>query len=89
MRKLLVSGCVAGLAILGPSLPSSADDVPAHQHYVITATGKVIPVGPTVCEIKSTQEGFNHYHANVHFGAPQDAFGHEGNPVAFSAAPCP
>jgi hypothetical protein len=52
------------MAVSALSAPS--DDVPPHQHYLITANSEVVRVGPNVCANPNAQQGFNNFHYNVH-----------------------
>ena len=75
-RRVVLAGTVAaaaGVMTLGLATAASggppAGTVPAHQHYVITATGTLVPVGPNACENgKSIQ--FDNFHNNIHRGQP-------------------
>jgi hypothetical protein len=52
------------MAVSALSVPT--DDVPPHQHYLITNDGQVVRVGPNVCANPNVQQGFNNFHYNVH-----------------------
>ena len=43
--------------------------VPPHQHYVISATGELVPVGPDACNDGPSHQ-FDNFHLNVHRGQP-------------------
>jgi hypothetical protein len=75
MRKLvvlatLVSAGIALLAFAGAGLADPPDmlydTVPAHRHFVMTASGTLVPVGPQICENPNLQQAFNQFHHNVH-----------------------
>lgn len=88
-RVVLAAALVIGAGVGTLSLPASGQDVPPHNHYIVLANGTRVPVGPQVCDNPRTQEGFNHFHANVHLGTPNaHAFQNGNNPVSFAAAPC-
>jgi hypothetical protein len=90
MRRFLVIFLVAsGLASVW-ALPASADHVPPHQHFVVTADGTLIPVGPDSCTF-GPSTAFDNFHFNIHFGTPNFfAFTQPDNPVSFFApVPCP
>ena len=64
-------GIVAGLAaILIGVATSRADpnlkDVPAHRHWVKTADGSLVEVGPRVCDNPDLQRAFDQFHNNIH-----------------------
>ncbi len=69
MRKLLGPTIVAGAALLGTTLPALADHVPPHRHFIVTGNGKLVEVGPRVCENPALQAAFERFHHNVHLGA--------------------
>ncbi len=58
----LASFALAGGASADPSL----SNIPAHRHYIQTATGQLIQVGPRVCDNASLQSAFNQFHNNLH-----------------------
>jgi hypothetical protein len=72
MRYLLFVFAVASIALFAFAGTGVADpnlaNVPAHQHFVITAQGEWIAVGPQVCGIQNpkTQRAFNQFHFNIH-----------------------
>jgi hypothetical protein len=88
-RFILVLLLASGLATLG-GLPASAQDVPPHQHFVVTPNGTMSPVGPDACLFGPSQ-AFDQFHFNIHFGTPNlEAFQKTNNPVSFVApVPCP
>jgi len=62
-------------------------NVPPHQHFVVTAQGEWIPIGPQVCPAGSTpellQQAFNQFHVNIHHSeipgvGPVDTLGPQG-----------
>jgi len=64
---LLIAVAVAALAgaantVADPSL----GNVPPHRHYIQTATGALVQVGPRVCDAASLQAAFNQFHNNLH-----------------------
>ena len=71
-----------------------AHTVGPHQHFVVTPTGEQVAFGPDRCANAQTEEGFQQFHHNVHFGhtGPTpvlQAFAQPNNPVGFAAAGCP
>jgi type 1 fimbria pilin len=88
-RFILVALVASGFAAFG-AVPASADHVPPHQHFVVTANGTLIPVGPDACTFGPSQ-AFDNFHFNVHLGTPNmSAFANAMNPVSFVApVPCP
>ncbi len=85
MRYVLAVSTVAAVALFtfvgaslaDPNLPT----VVAHQHFVITADGDWISVGPQVCPAASSpqlQRAFNQFHFNIHHS---ELPGPSGGPV--------
>lgn len=72
MRLLIVSavGAIALFAFAGTSLADPPDvvhsPVPMHQHFVVTATGEMVAVGPQICNNPNLQGAFDQFHHNVH-----------------------
>lgn len=68
MRKLL--GAVLALGVLVPATSALADpnlaNVRPHRHFIETPSGKLVQVGPRVCDDPSLQDAFNQFHYNVH-----------------------
>ena len=52
----------AGAALADPNL----NDVPRHQHYLVTPDGEMVPIGPDFCDDPNLQDAFNQFHNNVH-----------------------
>lgn len=70
MKPRLAVGIVAGMAALMIAVATSRADpnlnnVPAHRHYVETASG-LVEVGPNLCENPKLQRAFNQFHNNIH-----------------------
>jgi hypothetical protein len=88
-RFILVLLLASGLATLG-ALPASAQDVPPHQHFLVTPNGAMSPVGPDAC-LFGPSRAFDQFHFNIHLGTPNlEAFQSTNNPVSFVApVPCP
>lgn len=61
---------IALLAFAGPGLADPSDlfvpQVPAHRHFIETPTGKLVAVGPQVCENPALMPAFEQFHFNVH-----------------------
>jgi hypothetical protein len=71
MKPRLLTGIVVGLAAIVVAVATSRADpelpnVPAHRHYIKTATGELVEVGPRVCDDPSLQRAFNQFHNNIH-----------------------
>ena len=70
VRQALLVALAAGAALLGTVLPTLADpnlpNVAAHLHFVRTANGNLVQVGPRLCDDPSLQHAFNQFHFNVH-----------------------
>jgi hypothetical protein len=68
MRRFLV--VLAVLGVFGVAQAALADpsltNVPPHRHYIVTATGQLVQVGPRVCDDPSLQAAFNQFHNNLH-----------------------
>ena len=87
MRSLLVLSAVASIALFafaGEGLadpPELLTSPPPHQHFVVTPTGKMVAVGPDICE-GAKQLAFNQFHYNVHGsevrGVPVPTLGPQG-----------
>jgi hypothetical protein len=88
-RFLLVFLVASALASLG-ALPSTAQVVPPHQHFLVTPGGMAIPIGPDACTFGPSR-AFDEFHFNIHFGTPNlEAWRLPDNPVSFIApVPCP
>jgi hypothetical protein len=63
---LMASG---GILVASASAQPPAGQVPAHQHYVVTADGDLVPVGPDSCEDGQSRQ-FDNFHLNGHVGVP-------------------
>ena len=55
----------AAVALGDPNVP----DIPAHRHFVQAASGKLVQVGPRLCDNASLQQAFNQFHINIHASA--------------------
>jgi hypothetical protein len=60
----------AGASLADP--PGTLNDIGRHQHYLETANGKLVPIGPDFCANPDLQDAFNQFHYNIHHnsGAP-------------------
>jgi hypothetical protein len=56
---------LAGTAIADPSA-LFVPQVPPHRHFIQTATGDLVPVGPQICEHPELRQAFEEFHFNVH-----------------------
>ncbi len=84
MRRIFLAAFTSGLLLL--VLASTALAVPFHQHYITTPSGEVVPIAQGICK-NDLQQAIDNLHANVHFGAPTQAF--VANPIGFSTSGCP
>jgi len=71
MKARLTVGIVAGMAATLIAVATSRADpnltnIPKHRHYIKTATGDLVEVGPRVCDDPSLQRAFNQFHNNLH-----------------------
>src|SRR5688572_24090309 len=70
LRHALMVALAGGAALLGTALPALADpnltNVAAHRHFVRSPSGKLVEVGPRLCDNPSLQQAFNQFHFNIH-----------------------
>lgn len=73
MRYLLAICAVASIALFtlaGTGMADPSDlfiaEVPPHRHFIETDSGKLVPVGPQVCERPELMSAFEQFHHNVH-----------------------
>jgi hypothetical protein len=93
IRALTVLLIAAGVLTLGlqasladPNL--DADPIPPHRHFIETKAGKLIEVGPRLCDDPSLQHAFNEFHSNVHHAlSPISPPGTEPGPGPVNGAP--
>jgi hypothetical protein len=72
MRYLIVLTLVTGVLVAGATVAVADPDVPdisAHRHFLATPSGKLVEVGPRLCDDSSLQSGFNQFHINIHASA--------------------
>jgi hypothetical protein len=87
MYRLTVAASVA-LGFAFSAAPALAA-VPPHDHWLTTASGDVVHVGPDVCDNPDIYDAWLNFHLNVHKGVPgTQAFTNDSNPVSISATPC-
>ena len=69
MKRSIVAALFA-FAVLIPGSIALADPttpfVPAHRHFIMTASGDLVEVGPNVCDDPSMRDAFEQFHHNVH-----------------------
>ena len=69
-RKLLVPALVAGAVLAATVVPGLADpnlpNISAHRHFIQTPDGRLVEVGPRLCDDPSLQSAFAQFHSNVH-----------------------
>jgi hypothetical protein len=73
MRYFVCITAVASIALFalaGTGIADPSDlfiaDVPPHRHFIEGPTGKLVPVGPQVCEHPELMPAFEQFHHNVH-----------------------
>jgi hypothetical protein len=70
MRRLVLLLLVCVVTVLAVATVALGDpdlsNVPAHRHYIETATGELVQVGPRFCDDSSLQGAFNQFHNNTH-----------------------
>jgi len=71
MKARLAVGIVAGIGGIMIAMATSRADpnltnVPRHRHYVRTAEGSLVEVGPRLCDNPNLQNAFNQFHNNIH-----------------------
>ena len=72
MRTVGVMLVVVALALAGLGLATAAfadpglSNIPAHRHYVQTSNGRLVQVGPRLCDKANLQNAFNQFHNNLH-----------------------
>ena len=71
MKARLAVGIVAGIGGIMIAVATSRADpnltnVPRHRHYVRTAEGSLVEVGPRLCDNPKLQNAFNQFHNNIH-----------------------
>ena len=71
MRYLIVLTIAAGV-LIGATVAVADPNVPnitAHRHFLATPSGKLVQVGPRLCDDARLQNGFNQFHINIHASA--------------------
>jgi hypothetical protein len=76
-----VATLTGGILVAAATAQPPAGEVPAHQHYVVTADGDLVPVGPNACEGGQSIQ-FDNFHLNGHVGVP-------GAHGVITGRPCP
>ena len=66
----------AGASLADPGL----NNVPRHQHYLVTPYGDMVPIGPDFCDDPNLQQAFNQFHNNVHHSGALNKGPEEGAP---------
>jgi hypothetical protein len=69
MRKLIVWATATVVLVAAPALglaDPNVPNIPAHRHFVQTASGQLVQVGPRLCDDPSLQQAFNQFHVNIH-----------------------
>jgi hypothetical protein len=71
MRTLIVL-TIAAAVLIGATVAVADPNVPniaAHRHFLATPSGKLVQVGPRLCDDARVQDGFNQFHINIHASA--------------------
>jgi hypothetical protein len=88
MRRLLISTIAAAVLALSAA-PVLAVLPPPHNHWLTTANGDRVHVGPFVCDNPDIYDAWINFHLNVHVGVPgTQAFANDSNPVSIAAELC-
>ena len=71
MRKRIALGLATGVAAVFMVVATSEADpnlgnITPHRHWVQTANGDLVEVGPPVCGNPQLQKAFNQFHNNIH-----------------------
>jgi hypothetical protein len=69
-------GTAATVAVADPNLP----DISPHRHFIQDENGKLVQVGPRVCDRPSLQNAFNQFHSNIHVPVPASPGPEHGAP---------
>lgn len=68
--KFTLRLAAASVIAVVPASASLADpglnDVPGHQHFLVTPKGDSHAIGPDVCANPNLQDAFNQFHYNIH-----------------------
>ena len=66
----VVAAAIAVFAFAGQGLADPSDlfvpQVTPHRHFIQGPTGKLVPVGPQVCEHPELMPAFEQFHFNIH-----------------------
>ncbi len=69
LRTAVSIVAASGLVVIGArTLKADPDlnNVPPHRHWVQTASGSLVEVGPRVCDNPNLQRAFDQFHNNIH-----------------------
>ena len=72
MRALIALIVVSGFIVAGATVALAdpgVPNIPAHRHFLQTPSGKLVQVGPRLCDDASLPRGFNQFHINIHVSA--------------------
>lgn len=58
---------VAGAGVVQAEKPD-ATGVPLHRHYFFAASGDKVYIGPNICELPMSEQGWAAFHLMVHRG---------------------
>lgn len=96
----LAAASVIALVPAGASLadpPNTLNNIPRHQHYLVTPNGDLVPIGPDFCDDPNLQDAFNQFHYNIHHNSGTPTKGPQGGAPGLhddlaadmTAGPCP
>ncbi len=87
MRRRITALLVAA-ALLATLATTALAQVPPHEHFIETPSGKKVLIGPRVCDDEELIRGFEEFHEHVHQNpAFQEAMAQ--NPNTFTFRLCP
>ena len=85
---LVAALLLGGTRLVGADPNLDADPIPPHRHFLTLPSGKLVAIGPQICENPSLQHAFNQFHANVHHAlSPISPPGTEPGPGPVEGAP--
>jgi hypothetical protein len=88
LRKLIVTFAASAAMALASATPAMAYHISPHRHFINTASGEKVYIGPNPCPA-SPSIAFDNFHGNVHRGTPfLDALTNPNNPVSGGVEAC-
>ena len=89
MRRSLFAAVLATGLLGAAALSASADGVPAHEHFIETASGERVLIGPQVCSHPELHNAFHQFHEEVHRGMAGAVFSDPNQPIgSFTTVNC-